>query len=298
MGPNCLAINNYQVAVQLAFEVLGSKTNMTPVILPVTAGPDILAAVLRAGGLPSVLDIDETTLQMCPVELEKALKELEAAVVVFCRPGGGEVALDLLKLTEELPTVVASRLPPSSHCSDAGTFNIFDLKVAAGSGGVLHCRYKQQVKDLEYLRSGSLGHNAQLPPRQCELARDCLHNRSWTDYTKTQDTVVENYITALKKQDCNVIIPFEDNELWTCFYVQVPCADIAVTHLNSYGIRAKLGVFPLHHLPEVKSRWQKDPGDKYPVADKLRETIVALPVHPGVRNKEDWIIKKLLEVTK
>lgn len=290
-GHTCVT-NGVQTAVQACLELLGTRTSIVPVILPITASPDTLAGVLRAGAHPMLLDIDEKTLQMDPAQLRDALQLMEeqeqVPIVLFNRPFGSPVSSDLMVQVDDLCTICDSRLIPHPDLVEEdlpAVFNIFDLTPICGNGAAIVHVFHAQVKQLKAVRSASMGLDAALSETQ---AKNALAN------LKSFPLDVSLY----KKVVCSYLEQSPDSLLhskWPApLWIRVPNARRVVAHLASYDIEAVVGILPLHHLEEIKGRYQVDP--EYPVADKLQNSFVCVPTHQAVQGREAEIIKYIKEV--
>lgn len=294
-GPTAVAFNTYQGAMSAILEVLGSRSAIIPVVMAITAAPDTLAAVLRAGGDPILLDIHPQTLQIDPEMLREVLTEVKVAVVILARPGGQPVDPALLELTKDLPTILDSRLLPRQHVAEdcVCTFSVFDLSAVIGAGGIVIHKFQEQVNDLKKVRNGLLGLSGNLNSILAAYALKQLktdpelHARQFN-----QEVVVSHYANLLKEK---IVVPYTDSPEWPYFIVRVENADTVVAHLHSQGITAMKPVFPLHLLSDVNRRWMEKP--EYPVAESLCGKLVALPTHFGTLGKESMIVQTLLEVS-
>ena len=283
-GDSAITVSTTQLAIQICLELLGARTHMIPCILPVNAPPDVLAAVMRAGAQPILMDINGGTLQMDTEKLQIALEELESAAVILTRPGGLPVSEELLELVQDCPTIVDTRLMPKQDLDVeidlCGTFNVFDLTQACGTGAVIKHKYKKQQKMLRTMRNGVMGHSGSLPVL---LARKVL------DYLKVVDNLREYYVTGvetlrseLSRYASRGIIPWQASPTGpTPLLVFVPNAKRVVRQLRSHDIEAVQASFPLHLLDEVRQRFQNTP--EYPVAEAVVQQVIAIPVVPTLR---------------
>ena len=304
-GESAITASTVQMAIQMCLEVMGTTTHLIPCILSVTSPPDTLAAVMRAGGQPILLDIHGGTLQMDAELLKEALDELKAAVVILQRPGGLPIGPEILELVQDVPTIIDTRLPPSDYPHPdhdlCGTFNVFDLSSWVGSGAVIRHKYAAQQKLLRMVRSGVLGLGGSLPDvlageaikrlivdADCETAAD--------DYYMGYKHAVEQLHTHLTPYASRGIIPWVASPTGPApLMVFVPNnAARVVTQLRSDGIEASQ-ILPLHLLDEVKNRWEKEP--RYPVAEKIMKQVIAIPTEALRWHSMSWLAKAIGEVS-
>lgn len=272
--PNGVVFNSYQLAIQSTLELLGTRISPIPVIMPVTASPDTVAAVLRSGAAPVLLDVDYLTLQMNATQLQDALQELESAIVLLTMPGGQAVNEGLITLVEDLPTVVDTRLVPDpKDLKQLGSFTVYDLGPMCGAGGVVVHKFLPQLAELKVVRSGSMGHSGKLSWPQTHY----IEQRVDQVASRKQDQALNAflYTDALRASNKSGMIVFKHSLDWPYYLVRVPNAAHVVAHLQEQGIRAVFGCYPLHLVDELKPRWTEAP--EYPVAEKLKDEIVALP---------------------
>lgn len=294
---NTVAFNSVQTALVATLELLGTRTHMHPVVLPVTAPPDVISATLRSGGHPLLLDIEEKTLQMRPEQVQEALSSLEAAIVILTRPGGMPVSEELLELVEDYPTVLDARLVPHNQLGMedlVATFNVYDFTQLSGNGAAVIHKFPKQVNQLRVVRSGIMGHNAAMSEGDAHRAHAEL-TKLFDSYCETYTMRVEEYRTLLEEATDRDILLYDGGKWPSPLYIRVPNARKVVAHLDSFGFEAALGCFPLYNLGEIRMRYQEDPD--YPYADALSNQIVALPTHLGTEGLVSEICKRILEVT-
>lgn len=292
-GPAAVAFGTYQASLSAILEVLGTRTHLIPVVMPITASPDTIAATLRAGGDPVLLDIRPQTLQIDPDMLRTVLEDLKAAVVILTRPAGQPVDPELLKVVGDNPTVLDSRLPPHDKIAEECicTFNVFDLGPVVGSGSVVVHKFAQQVRELKLVRNGLLGLAGNLNDALSAYALKRLKEDPGLGLRRgTQAIVANRYIELLKEK---YAFPFDQSPEWPYFVLRVENADTVVAHLHA-DVELVKPVFPLHMLSDVNRRWVEKP--EYPVAEGLWRKLVALPTHIGVLGKEAQIVERLNEV--
>jgi len=291
IGPTAVAFASYQSAVGSILEILGSRTVDTPVIMSIAASPVILAAVLRAGATPFLLDIDPGTLQIDPEAVQEIIDEVKTPVFIFDRPGGQPVDPRLLELAADFVTIVATKLVPrvDSESDCVGSFTVFTLQSVVGSGAIVQHKYQEQVKELKQVRSGILGMSENLNETLAALALKRLKS---VDNRPTQKLAAEAYLSELLERRP---LPFVEGSEWPYFVVAVENAQRVVAYLHTDGVAAVQPVYPMHMYPSIAKRWTQTPS--YPNAEAVCNKLVALPTHLGVRGKEEAIVKWLLEVS-
>ena len=289
-GYSC-AFDSVQNAVQAACELLGARIDMVPVILPVTAPPDTLAAVLRAGCHPLLLDIEEDTLQMNPSQLKEVIDLLEeeekVPIVLFTRPAGLPINPALLRMVEDLPSIADTRLLPHPELVGEDvpcSFNIFDLTPICGSGAVVVHAFEDNLPHLKEVRNGPMGLNAMLPEQQAKHAYAVL------GCFGIELDMYKDVSTHFAKH-----LPVLGPSRWPApVWVRVDNARSVATHLASYDIQAKIGLYPLYKLEEVRIRYAENPD--YPVAESLENSFLCIPTHQNVQGKEEDIVTRIKEV--
>lgn len=293
-GPAAIVFSSYHASISAILEILGSRSNDIPVILPVTISPEVLSGVLRSGATPFLLDIEPNHFQIDPELLKEVIGELNGGVIILNRPAGIPVNPELLEICKDLPTIIDTRLPPSLdiEADCVGSFSVFDFAPIIGSGALIIHRFAQQVNELKMVRNGLLGLSANLNDALSALASKRLHDDHRLDnYKKTRRTVVGNYIKCLKDRNMEYITGPDDQHM----IVSVPDADRVIAYLHGEGFALTKPIFPLHMLSHVNKRWAQKP--EYPVAESIQNNYVALPVHAGILEKEAHLISKMSEVT-
>lgn len=296
---DAIVTNSYQICVQMVCEVLGARQYAIPVILPVTASIQTLAGVYWSGATPVLLDVDETlNVQQGP--LQEALEGLGGAVVVIERVGGYDVPPALLEATKGVPTIVCTRYPP--HLSKYelglhGSFNIFDLKDVAGSGGVIYHEYDKQRMQLRNLREGALGHDAQMSEKLAYSIYTKL-NASSKGRERTHNRIARRFEEELQKYGQTAIMPWKPAKLAGTLFFTVPDVLYMQQHLGSKGYPSRPAIIPLHRIQAVARRFPASNEVKYPNADKLFNKILALPSHSGMEPYVEKIVKEMIEATK
>lgn len=291
-GKHTCATNTVQTAVQVCLELLGTCVDVVPVIMPVTAPPDTMAAVLRSGAHPLLLDIEEETLQIDPEQLRDAIdmlaEEERVPIVLLNRPFGQPVRPDILEAIADLPSICDSRLVPHPELEEDDlpcSFNIFDLTPICGSGAIIVHPFVTQVGQLKEVRSGSMGLSGALSEQQAKHAHAVLKS------FPLQIKLYKETLNQLMAYGLEVMGPSKwPSPMW----IKVSNARLVAAHLASYDIISVVGLYPLYDLEEVKRRYVEEP--EYPVAEKLENSFVCIPTHQEVQGREEEIVNRIKEV--
>lgn len=286
-GPTAVIFSNQQAAIQATLEILGSRESDLPVVLSIASTPDVVAAVLRSGASPFLLDIDATTLQMQPELLKEALSQLPADTVVLLDSLLGlDIDQRLLDLCEEVPTIGLPNRIPHKGLTDKDclcSFSIFDMQSAFGEGALLVHRFSDEVRALKLVRSGMLGLGAGLSEaKSLQILEELKLDPTMEAARSSRRSVLTGYQDTTTHPEHKVC--------------SLPVKDVArvIVHLHSNGIMSDKLIRPVHNLPTLQERWLEQPS--YPVAESLGNTILALPTHKGVAGFEQDILRLIKEV--
>lgn len=268
-----------QLALQTALEGLGSRGLGIPVVLSITSPPDTFAAVLRAGALPCVLDINEDTLSYSIKDLQVLAEDHENGFVVVHEYPHDDQVSDWLE-DNDLVEVKMHRVPPT-HTQDKGKYqapvNIFSMELAWGWGAALETKFKDLELDFRTIGHGLLGLGSVVDFREVRHRlglRDIHAGLSYASeayYDFLWDPDGDEYeITAIV---CGPPFPL----------VRVANAKETIARLALENIEARPWYDPLHTVESLKHHWPE--GANYPFAENLQNRIVALPMWPGMRRE-------------
>jgi len=280
LGDRALTFSSCQTAIMSCLEVLGSRLAPITVIMPVTAPVDALMGVIKAGGNPILLDINQVSLQMDVNQLTEILQDLDeyekdqevkrSVVVYLNRPGGMSLDTCLVDCLQDYITVVDTRLPPCESYA-TGTFSIYDLSVLSGQGAVVFHNTDQVFEDLKVVREEN---HFELP----EVLSALVYKRL-PELKNTVPTDRE-YVENIKKYD---IIGFSSISNSPFFWVYVKNAKNILEKMKEKGVDVRLGLVPLYKYVNVKKRLNKDPA--YPVAERLHNHILVLPNNQKINKR-------------
>lgn len=263
-----VCFTNAQSALELIFESLGCREALIPVLLPVTAPSYVFAAVLRSGGLPFLLDVDQDGQYRLPLLLE-ALEDVDrGCIVLHTRPLGMPVRPELLAACEKTPTIIINDTLPSSTPnaeSFLGDFNVYSLVEMIGAGSAVFIPYVETAREFRSFRDDLCGPHTALPEL---LARLAVYRLS---LLPEREKVVQEFgdmcRDVLKKTLCTV-----------------PCVTVAVRDNRRFLEDWKFlynPIKPLHTLEAVAARFPEGTPE-YPGAETISTRFLSFPTFPNM----------------
>ncbi|QXC60261.1 DegT/DnrJ/EryC1/StrS family aminotransferase [Aquihabitans sp. G128] len=274
------------------------------------------SSVVRAGGVPVLLDVDEDTLNLSPAALEAALGEgLDGVVLVHF--GGVPVAPEVLDLAAAAGAFVvedaAHALGATDHrgpISGLGTvgacFSFYASKnLTSGEGGALATHDPELAQFARSHRLHGLsndawkryrigadpsydlqepGLKANLPDILAALGRSQLARFDALQARRRQ--LVRRYRDQLATLPGLRVVPRELDErsadhLLVVLLPEGVARGPAIAALSEARIGSSVHFRPLHTFSWYAQHAPTGPGG-VPVADRLRERALSLPLHAGL----------------
>lgn len=277
-----VTVNTYQLALQIVLEALGSRTLDLVACMSVTSSPEALAAVLRAGAQPLLLDINTSTLQMDLESLKEIVPKLENVVVITSYPTDQGIRDFLVE--NEIIEICDTRMVPnvSESMKPKAHIEIWDLAPYILTGAVIFTDFPDLKEALIEIRSGILGHGAHLTTSQLWSLSSFSAITSWPKL-------------------CNIYREYKlfgdvvntDQRFKVILSGRYPLAIVkdatkTIKDLSAKGIEAKLGCYPLFAFPDILARWADSPD--YPGAYEMQNKVVALPI--GLEHEDHHTIEQ------
>lgn len=293
------------IATLMALDIQpGDEVVTTPFTFISTA-----EAIHRLGAVPVFVDIEADSFNLDPQAAAAALTDRTRAILpvhLFGRVAAMD-ALLALAAPRDLPVIedaaqaigaadAAGR--PAGSLGRAGCFSFFPAKNlgAFGDGGVVTTNDAELADRLRLVRQhGSrpkyvhavFGGNFRLDPLQAALLRVKLpHLDGWT---RARAANVAAYRAALEARGLGTVVRMPEAgpgcHAWNQLCVMVPERDALRAHLAAAGIQTEVYYpTPLHLQPCFRHLGRR-PGD-LPQAEEAAQSILALPVFPGLRPDE------------
>lgn len=238
--------NSLHNAVRGCLEILGCSITAIPVVAPITTSEVVLGAIIRAGGQPILVDLEEGPefVQLSSQLLEGFLEELKAFIIVTDLPLPDLPGLEMCTII----TVGGNKdnyLPTGENV----VFNIIDYS-RMECGAAVRTTFKEQREALRRIRSDFLGLDA-MPSYHVLKAIDDFAYLSKEPY---------NDLTEIFTQGFPVVI----SNSYILISTKNKFARVR-TALRDFGIFTEQAFLPKHAL--LKERFKEIPD--YAGADEL-----------------------------
>jgi dTDP-3-amino-3,4,6-trideoxy-alpha-D-glucose transaminase len=268
-----------------------------------TAGYTALA-IQNAGAIPVFADIDPQSYTIDPVSLEKAITPRTRAIVpvhLYGQMADMNAICDIaarrgLIVIEDAAHAHGAQIDgkrAGAH-GHAAAFSFYPTKNlgALGDGGAVvsnDAGLIERVKDLRQgghpgaLRARAPGRNSRLDEMQAAVLRVKLSRlEAWN---RRRQNLAAEYQSCLE-QVADVVRPSArkpDSHVFHLYVVQHPSRDRLISHLAARGVQALIHYpYLLHQQPLFRNHSQRE----LPVAERLVERILSLPLYPQLSSDE------------
>jgi perosamine synthetase len=278
--------------------------------------------ILMVGAKPVFVDIDPATLNMDPVEMEKAITPKTKAIIpveVFGSPAGFDAICEIarrhsLLIIEDSCEGLGSML----NGRKAGTFGDMSVfafypnkQMTTGEGGMILTDNKQWADLCVSFRSqgrgGSggwlaherLGYNYRLSDINCALGVVQLSRIE--EFVEKRRAVAKMYKQLLAGDD-RIIVPGEPagcRMSWFVFVIQLPGftqdrRNAVLKQLVERGIQVSNYFPPVHLQPFMVQQFGYKSGD-FPLTESVSQRTIALPFHNNLSAEEVKLVCRELK---
>lgn len=299
-----VGVSSGTAALALALRALGvgpgDEVITTPFTFYATA-----AAVVFVGATPRFVDVDPNTLNLDPLQLEKARTPWTKVVMpvhIFGQPAdmGGILSfarLHNLRVLEDACQAHRALFDgkPVGALGDAGCFSFYPTKNLGGmgDGGMITTNSEAMAEKLRMLRNCGrsstpranydhleLGYNERLDSLQAAALRVKLeYLDAWTEERRRLAEIYRRELDGCPARPLE--IHPKARSAYHLFTVRAPQRDALQAHLAKLGIGS--GVFypaPLHLQKSFEFLKYKE-GD-FPEAERACGDVLSLPLYPGL----------------
>ena len=309
-------------ALELACAVLLKRGH--EVIMPSFTFSSCANAVMLVGAKPIFVDIDISTYNINPVEIEKHISKKTKAIMVVHYAG---MACNM----EKIMTIATKNnllvIEDAAHAlgakyknkylgtiGDVGCFSFHGTKnVSVGEGGFFATNERDISKTAEVVREKGtnrssfmrgerrkyswvrVGRSLVLSDILSAIALEQVKKLEKITFIRKKNA--EYFLNKLKRLTSKIILPQVSkgaNPNWHIFAIRVPriIRDRVIKGLRSYGIEVSFHYLPLH-LSSMGKKLGYRRGD-LPVTEEVAATLIRLPMHPRLRKSEvDYMVEVL-----
>jgi dTDP-4-amino-4,6-dideoxygalactose transaminase len=311
--PYAVGCGNGLDAIEIGLRAMGIGPGDEVITTPMTAFATVLA-VIRAGAIPVLADIDRDSGMLAPTSVSRCIGVRTKAILLVHLYGQIGPVQELLSLADEhgihLIEDCAQAHGASWQGASAGSFGIFAAWSfyptknlgAVGDGGALTTALPKLAEDARSLRNYGqsvryhhpmLGMNSRLDEIQAAILRERLrYLQQWVDRRRT---IARKYQFGISHKEVRIMpLPTqEDRHAHHLFVVTSRRRNELQEHLKKTGVDSLIHYpFPVH-FQEPCLRLSRDPNG-LEHAEEHAATCLSLPCHPGLNDRQvDRVIEAI-----
>ncbi|HSX09849.1 MAG TPA: DegT/DnrJ/EryC1/StrS family aminotransferase [Candidatus Saccharimonadales bacterium] len=317
-----VALGNGTATLHTALHALGVGPNDEVITSPFTFVATV-NAILMQNAKVVFCDIEDTYFNIDPEKLEKKITKKSKTIMPVDLFGHIYDVAAVNKIAKKHKLTVVEDAAQSvdaeykskkaGNVADIASFSLYATKnLTAGVGGMLTTNSKRMMEKCKLFRHHGqkegdpyayveFGYNYRMMDMIASIALEQLKKINW--FTKRRRENAKRYNEELA--DIKGLILPKEREGYKHVYHQYTLRvtkdfkltrDAFITHLEKNNIQARIYYpKPLHLYPHLKYLGYKK-GD-FPVAEKLADEVVSIPVHPLVEKEQiDYIIKTIKNI--
>jgi len=307
-GGYALAVSNGTVALQLALTTMGIGRGDEVIVPNFTFGASI-NAIIHAGAIPVLADVEAETWTIDLVQLKKLITPQTKAIMpvhIYGQP----VRLDEIKeIANEKGLFVIEDCAEALGATyknrrvgldgDCTCFSFFANKsITTGEGGMVVFKDEEMAQKARILRDHGMspqkrywhdyaGFNFRMTNMQAAIGVAQMERID--EFLSRKKTIFETYDSYLSKIEGVSLLPKNDwseNSYWLYTLIlngyQGDNRDQLIHNLVCRGIDARPGFYPMHQMEPYQEFGHGD----YPVSSYLSANSVSLPCSIGLTNEE------------
>ncbi|WP_457640390.1 DegT/DnrJ/EryC1/StrS family aminotransferase [Persephonella sp.] len=300
--------------ILLGYKELGLLKDGDEVILPANTFIATALAVSKARLKVVLADVEESTFNIDPKEIEKKITEKTKVIIPVHLYGRVAPMNEILEIAKKHDLIVIEDAcqahgaiyngKKAGSLGDAAAFSFYPGKNlgALGDGGAITTNDYELVEIIKALRNyGSFkkyyhnykGVNSRLDEIQAAILRVKL--RYLDDEIRKRRKIALFYVKKIRNPELlTPEIPLEYHEhVWHLFVVRVENREKFVNDLKNKGIETMVHYPVPIHMQKAYKELNKE---KYPITEQLSKEIVSLPIYPTLNEEYlEYIISVINE---
>lgn len=314
-------------ALHLSVKALGITDN-DEVIVPTFTFAATANAVKYCGAKPILVDVDSNTFNISPTMiLKKITKKTKAIIVVHY--GGQSCNMDEIKSIAKkhnLPIIedcahALGSIYKNKKCGSIGAtgcFSFYPTKIiTTGEGGMITTNNLKLFETFQILKSQGMnilptereksslwrydivdtGFNYRLDEIRSSLGLSQFKRINKINQMRIK--IAKTYDSLLSKVK-DITIPYVSsnrNHIYHLYTIKVEknyhlTRNELFTKLHDAGIGTSVQFYPLHLMSYNKKQYKKT---EFPIANKLKDQVLSLPIFPTMSKKQiEYVVKQLM----
>jgi len=330
----CVAVSNATQALHIAVAALEIEAGAEGITTPNTFVASANCMVFN-GLTPVFADIDAGTYNISPTEIEKKMTK-KTKVLVPVDFAGQAVDIDSIKkiadkyhlyVIEDAAHAIGSNYAdgkPVGYChkSDMTVFSFHPVKtITCGEGGAITTNNENIYKKLLALRTIGItrdedelsknpgpwyyemkylsGNNRMT---EIQAALGCSQLSKLAFFKQRRREIVNTYNKAFQNIP-NVIIPYEEKNVDSCFHLYVLQIDFdklgktrkqVMDELKQKGIGTQVHYIPVNSQPYYVKKYGEYCSKNYPVTESYYQRCLSIPLYPMMTDNDvDYVIREI-----
>lgn len=317
-----VAISNGTAALHGASFAAGIKEGDEVITTPITFAASA-NCILYQGGKPIFADIDSSTYNIDPKDIEKKISSKTKAIVPVDFTGQPVNIDEINAIAKKYNLIVIEdgahslgaeyKGKKTGSLVDMTTFSFHPVKhITTGEGGVITTNNKELYEKLKLFRThgitrdkqilynkneGSwyyeqleLGYNYRITDIQCALGISQLNKID--KFLRRRREIAEKYNEYLKDID-GIVLPYQEEYIkssWHLYVIQLELEKFKVGRREIFeALQAENIGVNVHYIPVYYHPYYQKLGYKKglcPNAEKLYERIITIPLYPKMTDKD------------
>jgi dTDP-4-amino-4,6-dideoxygalactose transaminase len=324
-----VATNSCTSALFLSLKILdlkkGDEVITTPFTFAATAN-----VIVHCGAKPIFADIDEKTCNINPAQIKERIMDKTKAIIVVHYGGCTADMKRIMKLAEEHDLKViedaahaaGSEYEEGKKVGSLGNLTCFSFYVTkpmtTGEGGMITLTDENIVDKLRILRLHGISKDAwkrylekdnwyyevieagyKCNPTDIASAIGIQQLKKLDWMNEKRKKIAEYYNENLK--DLDIILPYFNSNIKSSYHLYpIRLRDYDrnkfIEEMTKKGIGISVHFIPLHLMPFYQRIYRYKRGD-FPMAEKVFENIISLPIYPQLTEKQlEYIVKSIVEI--
>lgn len=324
-----VATNSCTAALFLSLKVLGVKEGDEVITTPFTFA-STANVIVHCGAKPVFVDIDEKTYNINPDKIAEKITD-KTRVIIIVHYGGQPANMKRimkiarehnLRVVEDAAHAAGSEYEKGKKVGSLENLTCFSFyatkPMTTGEGGMITLNDDELSEKLRILRLHGMsrdawkrylekdswyyevieaGYKCNPSDIASAIGIEQLKKLNWMNGRRKE--VAEYYNEQL--QDLDIVLPYLNPNMRSSYHLY-PIRLISydrsnfIKEMGERGIGTSVHFIPLHLMPFYQREYGYKRGD-FPVAEKVFENIVSLPIHPQLTERElKYIIESIKEI--